>query len=156
MLGARVSAGPGEGSAQLDAFNARRFTVRNVADDPTIFLIDFFWNLFVDASLPGPDGKSANATASVELFEEYQDGPTLIRGFSLDAVGATGDRLDVRGQFEERFSFSPFESRTYEFRASINLAASALQPAVIPLPATLPLLLAGLGALVAVRRRRPA
>jgi hypothetical protein len=121
-------------AAIFNAFNS---------DPISILLAD---HAFGDNSTPNGGGSVAGDAAEYELlrasYNVAQNSSNLGFGFSLDP--------DAPGTYS--FSLTGSDSTGLLASTSINVVVGT--PAVVPLPATLPLLLGSFGAFAALRKRR--
>lgn len=90
---------------------------------------------------------AGGSAASPVTILEYQTGSSQSLSPSIEGVGITGSALTAGGGLT-------FEGGgTYNW-SGWDPASDTAAKAVIPLPASLPIMAAGLGALAALRRRR--
>ncbi len=117
-----------------------------VPDDPvTGFPFDVNFQAFLPAGA---------YTVTIQQFSNFAVGPTISDGFLSEGLGNfTGPEFGCsNGIFCDVDGFNRTSAWAFDI-LNVELAV-VVDPAVVPLPAGLPLLLAGLGALVLVPRRR--
>lgn len=139
----------------LSLFDATGTLIDTVDDGPEPVPADpvtgaRFDTHFVEALAPG------DYQVFVSQFNNFANGPTLSDGFLYDGAPTfTSTFLCSNGRFcdvtgDNRTSFFAFDID------GVETAVVTDPPGVVPLPAGLPLLLAGLGGLAVLRRRQRA
>ena len=125
---------------------------------------DLFVDIFVDFDLLDPAGTAGGALFSVDDDGAFLDGSLVRTGFDADVLqllygDLSGNAAGDFGRFAlvELVFIDPFPGddplSNLEDGTAYDVAATVSSVAPIPLPAALPLLLAGLGGLVLLRRR---
>ena len=123
------------------------------------------YDLSASASVDDPDLDSAFATVELAFFANAAsrfDAPLFEASARADAPGDGSATDSTVGSFAFEFTLDPEGSGVFDtvelgiVLQAVSFAddASAARPAPIPLPAAMPLLLASLGGLVFLRRRR--
>ncbi|MEM7711543.1 MAG: hypothetical protein AAF264_12510, partial [Pseudomonadota bacterium] len=146
------------GAAELDAFQYTSF-----ADDQIEFFNGSTTDVF-DADSAAPIFRASTVLRSRgETSSSFPDGPATEGTFLFQIGELSGASADLFGEtaflsitFDDPEAVSVLDDGTFVV-ADINVAQArifATAPAPIPLPATLPLLLAALCGGVAIRSRR--
>lgn len=149
---ARAEATPsGEaGRAEASAFATTVFTLENPTEAPLTVTAVLSYQLLASVAIDDPALDDALASTSLELLT---NGETL---FFEEAVREAGlpDREWIDDVFDPVFLILPGGTTEVFVRLETQASAQDASPAPIPLPAGLPLLLAGLGGLGLLGWRR--
>ena len=151
---ARAEATPsGEaGRAEARAFATTRFTLENPTKAPLTVTAVLSYELLASVAVDDPARDAAFASTSLEL---RTNGETLLFEEAVREAGLPG-REWIDEVFDPVFLILPGGTTEVFVRLETQANARDASPAPIPLPAGLPLLLAGLGGLGLLRRRRAA
>ena len=146
---ADATAGPETGSADAARSNEGVFTVTNDTVESQTITFNLDWSLDGEATLTNASLDSASAFGTVGLGEGQTGSSLFFEELSL--AGLEGGNSQVASDdWSLDFDLRAGETATF----NLSTFSEAEAASVIPLPAGLPLLLAGLGALALLRRAR--
>lgn len=145
---AEATAGPATGSAEAARSNEGDFSITNTTGVEQTITFTLDWALEGEADITSASLDSAASFGSVS-FSEGGDTSLFYEELSLTGV-VGGDTGDEGGVFSLDFTLGAEDTASFDLTTSSQAEAAS----VIPLPAGLPLLLAGLGALALLRRTR--
>ena len=145
---AEAQAGPQVSSASGLSLNQVEIVVTSESEASQSVTFTLDWLIEGEGSITNPGTDSASSFGTVG-FGEGTSGSNLLSE-ELSVVGVEGGTTESLGDtFTYSFDLDGLEQATFNLSASSEAEAN-----VIPLPAGLPLLLAGLGALALLRRAR--
>ena len=148
---AGASAGPGIGTADSQSVRSSTVTLTNNDRDPVEVGLSLTGDLGAEASIDRPGLDTAASGAVLGLSSALSgDQVPIDESWSANAIAGADAEGDPFEGFETALSLGAFDTiddLTVEGSASTRVSA-------IPVPAGLPLLLGGLGALAFLHRRR--
>ena len=144
--GAFATAGPGVGQSVVTSTNIGDISITNQSEAEQTIRLNIDWTLAGDAEVDPPANGSALATGSI-AYNATSEGPED----EFESLFVSGDLGEdsLEGLFTDDITLAGLRSTDVTVTTNAGARVDA-----IPVPAGLPLLLGGLGALAFLHRRR--